>query len=41
MQSKNNKLKPNQQVKRKKVIYNQQWNKPHMEVGVTLLILET
>jgi hypothetical protein len=40
VQCKNNNLKPNQQVKKKKVISDQQWYKPHMEAGVTLLILE-
>jgi hypothetical protein len=41
VRSKNNNLKPNQQVKKKKVISDQQWYKPHMEGSVTLLILET
>jgi len=41
VQLKNNNLQPNQQVKKKKVISDQQWYKPHMEASVTLLILET
>jgi len=41
VQLKNNILKPNQQVKKKKVIFDQQWYKHHIEAGVTLLILET
>jgi hypothetical protein len=41
MQSKNNNLKTQSTSFKKKVISNQQWYKPHMEAGVTLLILET
>jgi hypothetical protein len=41
VQSKNNNLKPNQQVKKKKVISEQECYKPDVEAGVTLLILET